>query len=117
VQTKPAFSTFFTNHVAASMHRFWAAAFPGDYQTFQYTQEWVQTYAREIEFAMSNVDAFLSQLLTFADDNPEYALWVVSSIGQAATEARLVNTQLHLADPAMFMKMLGIREEYWRPRP
>ena len=24
--TKPAFATFFTNHVASSMHRFWAAA-------------------------------------------------------------------------------------------
>lgn len=28
--TRPGFATFFTNHVASSMHRYWAAAFPGD---------------------------------------------------------------------------------------
>jgi hypothetical protein len=32
--TKPDFATFFTNHVASSMHRYWAATFPGDYEKF-----------------------------------------------------------------------------------
>ena len=29
--TTPQFSSFFTNHVASAMHRYWAAAYPGDY--------------------------------------------------------------------------------------
>ena len=30
-RTTPDFSTFFTNHVASAMHRYWAAAYPADY--------------------------------------------------------------------------------------
>jgi hypothetical protein len=30
--TRPAFSSFFTNHVASAMHRYWAAGHPGDYE-------------------------------------------------------------------------------------
>jgi predicted component of type VI protein secretion system len=30
-RTKPGFTTFFTNQVASSMHRFWAASFPEEY--------------------------------------------------------------------------------------
>jgi hypothetical protein len=32
---KPDFSTFFTNHVASSQHRYWAAAFPEDYESLK----------------------------------------------------------------------------------
>jgi hypothetical protein len=30
-ETRPDFATFYTNHVAAAMHRYWAALLPGDY--------------------------------------------------------------------------------------
>src|SRR5206468_801012 len=81
-QTRPAFSTFFTNHVAASMHRYWAAAFPGDYDVFEYSDDWVRTYSREIEFAMTKFDLFLRDVLAFVDTNPGYTVWIASSMGQ-----------------------------------
>src|SRR6266853_981744 len=56
VDTKPMFATFFTNHVASSMHRYWAAVFPQDYATFEYDERWVKTYRHEIEFSMAKCD-------------------------------------------------------------
>ena len=34
-RTRPEFSSFFTNHLAAAMHRYWAAHRPGDYDELQ----------------------------------------------------------------------------------
>ena len=43
-RTRPDMATFFTNHVASSMHRYWAALFPGDYEQCEFTTEWKNTY-------------------------------------------------------------------------
>lgn len=115
--TQPAFATFFTNHVAASMHRFWAAAFPDDYETFGYEPGWVKIYSHEIEFAMNKFDGFLTRLLAFADAHPDYTLWVTTSMGQQATQALAIETQLYVTDLKKFMMALGVGETGWEPRP
>ena len=56
--SKPQFATFFTNHVASSMHRYWAATYPGDYENFNIEKEWVETYKNEINFTMDIFDRF-----------------------------------------------------------
>jgi len=116
-RTRPDFCTFFTNHVASSMHRFWAAAFPDDYDTFQYDDEWVRTYCREINFTMGKFDDELRRLLKFVDANPEYQLWLATSMGQAATEARPLETQLYVTDRRRFMAALGLDEDQWHEQP
>lgn len=116
-QTKPEFTTFFTNHVASAMHRFWAAAFPKDYEDFEFTEEWVQTYCHEIDFAMTKLDDMLRQMLNFVDQNPEYELWVATSMGQAATEAKLLLTQLFPTNLEKFMKACGVPDNAWETRP
>lgn len=115
--TRPDFSTFFTNHVASSMHRYWAAAFPGDYQTFGYDAAWVDTYSHEIDFTMRKFDGFLTRLLRFVELNPEYTLWITTSMGQAATKALPVETQLYLTDPAKFLSLTGLRNDDWKRAP
>jgi hypothetical protein len=116
-QTQPAFSSFFTNHVASAMHRFWAAAFPDDYENFGYDDAWVKTYRNEIDFTMWKVDRFVSRLVAFVDRHPGYALWVATSMGQAATEALPLETQLYITNPATFMSALGLEEGEWKVRP
>lgn len=116
-QSRPAFATFFTNHVASSMHRYWAAAFPNDYETFGYDSEWVRTFAGEIEFTMSKADECLARLVAFVDDNPEYQLWVATSMGQAPTSAEPVKTQLYINDRGEFLSRLGLQEGEWREEP
>lgn len=115
--TKPDFATFFTNHVASAMHRYWAALFPQDYENFGYNEEWVSRYNGEIDFAMSKFEQFFTQLVRFVDGNPEYTLWIVSSMGQSATTASMVKTQLNLTHAAKLMSALGIPDDAWCQTP
>jgi len=92
--TTPSFATFFTNHVASLMHRYWAAVFSGDYQNFEFTDEWVKTYRNEIDFTMGKFAAFYEELVRFVDQNTDYQLWVATSMGQAATRAKPCDSQL-----------------------
>lgn len=115
--TRPAFSTFFTNHVASSMHRYWAARYPDDYAQFNYENDWVDTYRDEITWTMAKFDAMLARLERFVDHSPDYALWIATSMGQAATEASEVQTQVYLQDIGRFMQRLGFSPADWEVRP
>jgi hypothetical protein len=115
-RTKPDFATFFTNHVASSMHRYWAAAFPADYAEFGYDDEWVATFRDEIDFTMVRTDAFLGRIAKFMARNPEYQLWLASSMGQAATHAQPVESQLIAVDPQRLFAALGMRADQWSTR-
>lgn len=115
--TQPDFATFFTNHVASSMHRYWAALFPQDYKDFGYNDEWLFRYHGEIDFAMSKFEQFFTPLVSFVDRHPEYTLWIASSMGQSATTAWMVKTQLNLTHPRKFMSALGIPDDAWHQTP
>jgi hypothetical protein len=114
---QPAFATFFTNHVASAMHRYWAARFPDDYREFGFDQSWVETYRGEIDFALHKLDRCLARLVRFVERRREHQLWIATSMGQAATIARPVRTQLFITDLACFLRELGVPEDAWRRRP
>jgi hypothetical protein len=116
-KTQPAFATFFTNHVASSLHRYWAAKYPHDYQHFGYDASWVQTFCNEIDWVMGWADAMLSQLVAFVEKNRGYRLLIASSMGQAATEANVVLKQVYLKDVTRFMTALGFADNEWETRP
>ncbi len=85
---KPQFVTFFTNHVASSMHRYWAARYPSDYDVFGYSDDWRSTYDHEIDWTVGKFDEMLGRLKTFARQNPDYSLWILSSMGQGGNTSR-----------------------------
>ena len=117
-KTKPAFSTFFTNHVASSMHRYWAAKFPNDYGQFGYSNEWQTTYHHEIDWTMGKFDQMLNRLLSFMKTNPDYELWIASSMGQAATTAeKPAKCQTYLSDIKCFMKYFGFNSNEYIVKP
>jgi hypothetical protein len=116
-RTKPDFATFFTNHVASSMHRYWAAAYPGDYDSNNYGPEWQATYGAEIDFTMLTTDRLLGRVVRFVERNPDYRLWVASSMGQAATFAEPMETQLYATNVPRLMQALGVADaEDWHER-
>lgn len=115
--TRPQFSTFFTNHVASALHRYWAATFPGDYDHFEYSPKWVATYGDEIDFSMTWLDHMLSRLVEFVTNNRDYALWITSSMGQEATVALAQETQLYLTDVDKFMRRMGFASGEYQRRP
>ena len=116
-RTQPQFATFYTNHVASSMHRYWAAAFPGDYENHGYDAAWISRFSGEIDYAMSWFDAFFERMCAFVDAHPDYEVWVATSMGQAATEAVTMETQLYLTDLSKFMAFLGFPAGHWERRP
>lgn len=114
-RNKPDFCTFFTNHVASSMHRFWAAAFPDDYEVFLHTPEWVSTYREEIMFTMDKFDSMLKRLQSFVDSNGDFELWIATSMGQEATTAEPVDSALFVKDDKKFAAFFGLRS--WARMP
>ncbi len=115
--TKPDFSTFFTNHVASSMHRYWQASFPEDYSEVTFDEEWLQTYHGEIIYAMHKADLMLAKLVEFVDANDGYSLVIASSMGQHAVESRPTETLLYVTEPERFMQAMGMQREAWELRP
>lgn len=106
--TKPDFSTYFTNHVAAAMHRYWAATFQDDYDDFRLPDDWIGSYGGEIEWAMRLADGFAARLMRFCEANPGYGLVICSSMGQAATTAELCEGSYQLRDIDKFCAALDI---------
>ena len=116
-RTRPEFCSFFTNHVASAMHRYWAATFPDDYAENRYDEQWRAAFRGEIDWAMSAFDRMLGRLLVFVERNPHYSLWIASSMGQAAVESNQIKRQVLLTDVERFMSALGFRSEAWERRP
>jgi len=114
---KPGFSTFFTNHVASSQHRYWAASFPDDYESLKLGREWIETYNGEIVYTMKKADEMIGRLAKFIEKNPEYSLWVLSSMGQQAVEAKEIYTDLFVTNGKKFMENFGLGAAYYELKP
>jgi hypothetical protein len=115
MQNKPDFCTFFTNHVASSMHRYWAAAFPDDYDSFSHSADWVETYRNEIMFTMSKFDGMLRRLVYFTDRHKDFELWIATSMGQAATTAEPCESELFVSDAERFARFFDLQN--WERKP
>ena len=106
-KTKPDFSTIFANHVAANMHRYWAAKFPNDYEVNRMPEAWRETYSGEIDAAMDEADYMIGRLDKFTKANPEFTVLVVASMGQEAIEHEPIFNQLMIENFDAFMGSLG----------
>jgi hypothetical protein len=109
-QKKPAFTSFYTNHVAACLHRYWAAAFPTAFEINQYPQEWIERYDQEILYALNKADKMMEALAGFVNRHPEYKLIILSSMGQDAVKARPIYTQLYITDHQKFIQNFGVTD-------
>jgi hypothetical protein len=116
-RTRPELATFFTNHLAASLHRYWPARWPEDYQRLRLPQEWHARYGGEVDAALRLADQQVAALLRLAEEQPGTLVALVSSMGQAALDDDQVREcQLALADLPLFMEALGLPAEAWSRR-
>ncbi len=112
------FSTFFSNHVASAMHRYWEAAFPEDYDASTQSQDWKQLYKDEIYYAMKITHHIIERLLQFAKMNPECEIWICSSMGQAPVQGyESISSQLFMTDAEKFLKALGVDPSKYNQKP
>jgi len=82
----PDLSAFFTNHVASSMHRFWEATFPFDYEKQIASSNWISLYKNEIPLAMKTAKEYIKVLKKYIDKKNDTQLWIMSSMGQERVE-------------------------------
>jgi hypothetical protein len=115
-RTEPEASFFFTNHLASSMHRYWPALFPQDYGDKFWTDEWAGQWSGEIAFACREASAQIGHLMRFVENDPRYALVVMTSMGQAALENynEMIRSVLSFKDIGQFMRLMGLGEDEWR---
>ena len=114
---KPDFVTFFTNHVASSQHRYWAAAFPDEYENLKLGREWVETYNGEIIYTMKKTDEMIGRLKKFVEKNSDYSLWILSSMGQKAVKAEEIYTDLFVTNGKKFMDNFNLGTGYYELKP
>jgi hypothetical protein len=116
-QHQPDLSTFFTNHVASSMHRYWPAKYPRDFKDLDLTSAWHTTYSSEIDFTMAEANRQLAKVLKFVKSHKDYVLLIASSMGQAAVDrSAVVKTQLLITDFGKFMETIGVNRDLWQSR-
>jgi hypothetical protein len=113
--TQPDFATLYTNHVAAAMHRYWAAAYPDDPGGTVMPDEWRRMYKDEIRYAMDCLDLMLGRLMKFARRN-DYLLLVCGSMGQAAYKSEETSGFVTIVDLDQFMTRMGLARSDWTER-
>lgn len=111
-QKKPDFVTFYTNHVAASLHRYWAATFPTAFEVNHFPKDWIERYDGEIIYTLTEMDKMLAKLAQFVNRNPAYKLIILSSMGQDAVKAKPIYTQLYITNPTQFMTQMGVGDHF-----
>ena len=114
--TQPDVSFFFTNHLASSMHRYWPAIFPEDYEQGMFDEEWRKRWAGEIPHAVKVANSQLERLLRYVDKEG-IELIVCSSMGQAAVEnTHPVESEILITNIKTLMGYLGLAPSDWEPR-
>jgi hypothetical protein len=104
-KTKPDFCTFFTNHVAGMMHRYWKHTFPEDFDFNLHTSA-DNFHAGSIEFAMDVADEQLAYLIKYVD-SVEGVLILASSMGQEAIERGEYFGEWRIKDVPKFLSSIG----------
>lgn len=79
----PQLSVLFTNHVAASMHRYWGGLFKDDWQYQLYDEDWFGRYSTEVINALDLLDMYLKRMVEWSRKTNSI-LVIVSSMGQEA---------------------------------
>lgn len=115
-RTQPHLASIFVNHVAAAMHRYWAAAFPDDYQSNNMPADWCDTYKDEIDEAMIVADHMLGRCLK-SIDKTNTTLLILGSMGQAAIEHEPTFNQLIINNMQAFMSAVGMSPDDYQQRP
>lgn len=108
----PALSTFFTNHVAGVMHRYWHDVFPEDFAG-RSGNGVAAPSAQEplMQFAIQTLDDMLGDVIDWVEGNPDLVVVLASSMGQQAVSyEHHEGVEFVVEDLAKLMAMAGSSE-------
>ncbi len=108
-QMHPDLAVFFTNHVAAAMHRYWPASFPNDWAEPPNGPAWIARFSDEIPAALRALDRFLGRMLHWCTSH-DRSLILISSMGQVGGGEVIQggDRSLIVKDPRRFADALGV---------
>ncbi|MEM7323384.1 MAG: hypothetical protein AAF531_09895 [Actinomycetota bacterium] len=106
---QPDLAVFFTNHVAAAMHRYWYAMYPNDFDEAHYDERWVARNRGEIAAALVTLDRYLRRLHRWCERH-DRTLIVLSSMGQGPSRSlqAAVRREVVIVEPRRFLDTVGI---------
>lgn len=110
----PQFSTFFSNHVAGIMHRYWGHLFPNE--SILSAKDTKLFYANSIIKALDIADKQIKQLIKFCNKN-DYELLILSSMGQEAIIRDDYIPELFLDDIDNLISFLGLKKSNYTLLP
>ena len=111
---KPEYSTFFTNHVAGVMHRYWKYSFPKDFDEDKNIKN--NFHKDSINKSMQIADNQISQLIKFCDNN-DSELWIISSMGQEAIKRDDDFPEIYLGKINKILKAIGLNDANYKLLP
>ena len=112
---KPRFSTFFTNHVAGIIHRYWRDLFPEDfnssniYETNKFNKD-------SVIKAMDIADRQINKLMKYCDKN-SINLWIASSMGQKKREEIALSIDIQIFDMQLFLESINLNPNHYVEKP
>jgi hypothetical protein len=109
-KTAPAFATFFTNHVAGVMHRFWNHVFPQDFPEANSGE-----HLATMQFALEVMDDILAQALRWLEQRPDLVVVFASSMGQAAVHREKVGYVASITDLPALMRCFDMPSGSYKP--
>jgi hypothetical protein len=109
--SEPDFCTYFTNHVAGIMHRYWKYAFPEDF-SYRIQSEADRFHAQSLEIAMDYADEQIGYLQRYVDARGG-RLYIVSSMGQEAIDrGGEHDREIRIEDLARFVRRIGFDKPF-----
>lgn len=110
----PMFATFFTNHVAGIMHRYWRDVFPEDFG--EKSEEQPRPHLSTMKFAMDVLNRILADVLSFCEVNRKLVVVFATSMGQTAIDRGYrQGLETVLTDVAKLAARLGLPGGSYRP--
>ena len=110
---KPQFSTFFTNHVAGIMHRYWKDSFPEDFKENKNNNIIDSFNAASLDIALQISDYQIGLLLDF-QKNRGGKIWVVSALGQEAINWGEYIPQITLDSENDLLNLIGLEKSNYK---
>ena len=111
---QPKYTSYFTNHVAGMMHRYWRDLFPNDFNNLNFRKD--SFHSNTIMNAMNLANDNLRELINFSDKSG-YNIWIVSSMGQSAIDRGEYYPELILKDLKKLIFEIGLEPENYKLLP
>ena len=115
IKFNPEFTTFFTNHVAGIIHRYWRDLFPEDFP--ENNLHIKDNFKKEsVIKAMDIADKQINKLMKYCDKH-SYNLWVASSMGQEKRKEYSSSFDIQIFDMKLFLESLNLNPDNYKEKP